>query len=392
MTALDALLNARRVAVCVGSGGVGKTTVAASLAFRAALEGQKALVVTIDPARRLANSLGLEHLGNVEARIGPERFSRAGLEPKGELWAMMLDVKRTSDDVIARHATSREQAEKIYKNRFYQTASTVLAGSQEYMAMEKLYEIHEEDRFDLVVLDTPPTAHALDFLDAPNRLLDVFGNESLRWIATPAVAAGKVGMRAVGLGGGYLVRQISKFTGVETLQALAEFLMSMQGMYEGFKDRAAKVKALLASQDTTFVLVTAPGTMTLDEARYFYTLLQQNDMPVGAVVVNRVHPDWTGAAGGDVGAEGLAADYGPDLAGRLAETLAEQHVLAEADRGEIATLAGELEDSTLLRLVPVFDRDVHDLAGLATMARCLFDGDGAPASQALPAIAVGDGR
>ena len=229
MTGLAKMLVERRVVVCVGPGGVGKTTVAATVALRAAIEGKRVLVVTIDPARRLANSLGLERLGNVEARIGAEHFARSCITPKGELWAMMLDVKRTSDDLVARHSTSPEQAERIYGNRFYQTASTVLAGSQEYLAMEKLYDLHEEERFDLVVLDTPPTANALDFLDAPNRVLDVLSNDSLRWLATPAVAAGKVGVRAVGMGSGYFIRQISKFAGVETLQALAEFLISMLG-------------------------------------------------------------------------------------------------------------------------------------------------------------------
>ena len=383
--ALDRVLKGRRLVVCVGSGGVGKTTVAASLAVRAALEGQRALVVTIDPARRLANSLGLETLGNVATRISAERFARAGLEPKGELHAMMLDIKRTSDDMISRRAATREQAETIFQNRFYQTFSTVLAGSQEYMAMEKLAELHERTDFDVIVLDTPPTAHALDFLDAPTRLLDAFGNENLKWIATPAVAAGRLGMKAIGLGGGYVARQIAKFTGLETLQALAEFLLTMRGMYEGFKDQAAAVKALLGSAETTFVLVTAPSGMTMDEARYFYTVLRQNEMPVGTVVVNRVHPNWSRATGGaDLSAGALAPTFGDDLAARLAGTVDEQLRLAAADGVRIGALREALDPATLLRAVPIFGGDVHDLAGLAEMGGYLFEGTGVLPAAALP--------
>lgn len=382
---LSRLVNDHRVVVCVGSGGVGKTTVAASVAVRAAAEGKKALVVTIDPARRLANSLGLESLGNVEARISPDRFARAGVELRGELHAMMLDVKRTSDDMITRYAPSKEQAELILKNRFYQTTSTVLAGSQEYMAMEKLYELHEDGDYDLIVLDTPPTAHALDFLDAPNRLLDVFGSDALKWIATPAVAAGRVGLKAVGLGGGYLVKQISKFTGLETLQGLAQFLLAMRGMYDGFKERAARVKGLLGSEETTFVLVTAPSGMTLDEARYFYTVLRQNEMPVGTVVVNRVQPDWRKATGdADLSVQALSAHFHQDLARRLARTVEEQLAVAESDTRHVQELVEALEPDTHLRLVPVFGEDVHDLGGLHRMGRYLFDHAGDVPAQAMP--------
>ncbi len=382
MSGLESLLQTRRIAICVGSGGVGKTTVATSLALRAAAKGQKVLVVTIDPARRLANSLGLKELGNYESRIDPGRLADLGLHLEGELWAMMLDVKRTSDDLVARYASSRKQAERIYQNKFYQTASTVLAGSHEYLAMEKLYALHSEGVFDLVVLDTPPTRHALDFLNAPNRVLDLFHNDALRWIATPAVAAGMAGARALGFGGGYFVRQISKFTGMETLSALAEFIMSMQGMYGGFKERAAKVKELLASSETAFVLVTAPGAM--NEAHYFHTVLQENEMPLGAVVINRVHPDWRKAGGGELDADLLAERFEPSLATRLAETVSEQQIRAEADHGDAGSLAESLSRDIILRLVPVFERDLHDISGLAHLARCLFDGDGDPAMAALP--------
>ncbi|RMG21022.1 MAG: ArsA family ATPase [Deltaproteobacteria bacterium] len=377
----------RRIVVCVGSGGVGKTTVAASIGVRAARMGLKALVVTIDPARRLANSLGLESLGNVETRIGDDRFRRAGLEVKGELWAMMLDVKRTSDELISRSAPSREQAEKIFRNRFYQTFSTVLAGSQEYMAMEKLAELHERGGFDLVILDTPPTAHALDFLEAPNKLIDVFGNDSLRWLATPALAAGKIGMRALGFGSGYLVRQLSKFTGIETLQALAEFLLSMRGMYDTFKERASTVKALLTSDETRFVLVTAPAALPMDEARYFLSVLRQYEIPVGAVVVNRIHPDWDAAVGEEqLTAAALRRYFEPSLAERLALTLEEQRALAAADRRQVMALRSWLEEAIPIRCAPSFGADIHDLEGLDALGAYLFDGRGVVPPAALPPV------
>lgn len=386
---LRELVRDRRVIVCVGSGGVGKTTIAASIALHAAMEGRRALVVTIDPARRLANSMGLANLGNVESRIGPERFAREGLEPKGELYALMLDVKRTCDEMISRHATSKEQADKIFKNRFYQTTSTVLAGSHEYMAMEKLYELHDGGQFDLLVLDTPPTTSALDFLDAPNRLTDAFGNDALKWIATPAVAAGKVSMKAFGLGGGYLARQISKFTGVETLSGVAEFLLSMRGMYDGFKERAAHVKALLSSSETSFVLITSPNQMTIDEARFFYRVLRQNEAPVGAVVVNRVRPNWPAAVGKPLDLPHLSASFEANLAERLVLTVEEQVSLARADGDQIALLRDSVEEQTLVCLVPVLSVDIHDLRGLQRVARYLFDQTGDIPRSALPSLGTG---
>ena len=206
MGALALSLRGKRIAVCVGSGGVGKTTVAAAIALARAAEGGKALVCTIDPARRLANALGLASLGNVESRVPDHAFREAGLRPAGELFAMMLDVKRTWDDLVARHAPDRARRERIYQNRLYQQLSGALGGSQEFMAMEKLYELATERDYDLVVLDTPPTAHALDFLDAPDRILDFLGNETARALLLPALSAGKLGLRVFQLGGAYVAR------------------------------------------------------------------------------------------------------------------------------------------------------------------------------------------
>jgi len=392
---LGPAIEGRSVVVCVGSGGVGKTTVAASIALRAAQEGKRALVVTIDPARRLASSMGVTALGNVGTRISSERLALAGVEAKGELEALMLDVKRTCDELILRHAPSRDQADLILQNRFYQTASTVLAGSQEYMGMEKLYELHASGRYDLIVLDTPPTTNALEFLEAPNRLLDAFGNDALKWIATPAVAAGRVSMKAMGLGSGYLVRQLSKLTGVETLQALAEFLLSMRGMFDGFKDRAAEVQALLSSPDCAFVLVTAPKLMVLEEARYFYGVLNQNGIHVPAIVVNRMEPDWPAAAAlGATATSGVGAFSDASLATlfsaenlpAIRQTLLEQQLRAQADAEQAKALFADLDGPVARVLVPTLTDDVHDLQGLSHLATYLFDEERPLPARALPSL------
>jgi anion-transporting ArsA/GET3 family ATPase len=387
MAALRDALAGKRIAVCVGSGGVGKTTVAAALALSRAQAGGKVLVCTIDPARRLASALGLAALGNAETRVPPEAFERAGLAPRGELWAMMLDVKRTWDDLIARHAPSPERRDRILGSRVYQQVSGALAGSQEYMAMEKLYELACERDYDLVVLDTPPTSHALDFLEAPDRILDFLGNDTARILLTPAIGAGRLGLRLFQIGGSYVAKTLARFTGSDVLQDVSDFMAGFEGMYDGFKERAAAVRALLARPDVGFVLVAGPSPLSVDEALFFHDHLVAESMPVAGVLVNRVTPDlWP--SGGKLPApealaaaldeaEGPAAAAGPDrpapgageprdLASRLARTLAEHQRLARADGREVRRL---FEATTGARaVVPRLETDVHDLGGLAAMA------------------------
>ena len=269
---LGQVVASKRVIVCVGSGGVGKTTVSAALALKGAQLGRKALVLTIDPARRLAASLGLSELGNAETRISTDMLRAAGLEPKGELFAMMLDLKRTWDDLIIKRAPA-DRREAILGSRFYQQLSSALAGSQEYIAMEKLVDLRLNRDYDLLVLDTPPTAHALDFLDAPNRVLDFIGNERVRSLLSPALKAGHLGLKVLNLTGGYFVRTLSRLTGFALLQELADFLGTLAPMYDVFKERAVKVKQVLGSQETAFVLVTSPHPLTVDESAFFHTLL-----------------------------------------------------------------------------------------------------------------------
>jgi anion-transporting ArsA/GET3 family ATPase len=360
---LSAPLANKRVLVCVGAGGVGKTTVSAALSVQAALSGRSSLVCTIDPARRLANSLGLTELGNTELRIPEETLRKAELTLRAPLFAMMLDMKKSWDGFIERHATE-EQREKILANRFYQTISTRLAGSQEYIAMEKLWELRQQNAYDLIVLDTPPTAHALDFLDAPTRVLDFFDNEAARWLLTPALLAGKVGLQVLNLGSSFLTKSLAKLTGAETLQELASLLLATSSIHGTFRDRAKDVRALLAAPETAFVLVTAPHSERLSETIRFHALLKDNRMEVAAIVVNRVHV----AAGAP---ERQAAEALPrPLRDKVLVTLDEVARLTAEDARALAELEAKCAPTPLVR-IPRFDADVHDLAGLAHTARFL---------------------
>ncbi|HET7787610.1 MAG TPA: ArsA-related P-loop ATPase [Myxococcales bacterium] len=372
-------LEGRKVICCVGSGGVGKTTTAAALALQAAMEGKRALVLTIDPARRLANSLGLREMGNEETRIEPAHFAAANLAPRGEMWAMMLDLKHTWDELVKRQARSPHQAEAILGNQLYQTLSTAMAGSLEYMAMEKVYEVYTSGRFDLIVLDTPPTSNALDFLHAADRILDVLDNNAMRVVLGPMLKAGKFGFRLLAAPSGLVLRTLARFTGSDFLRDLAGFMMAFEGMYEGFKDRAARVKQLLASRESGFVLVTGPNPLTTQEALFFHRALEQDGIRTAAVVVNRVQRDPRRHGGPDnvpaiEEALQLAQIKNQDgLAERLCQTLTDQAILADLDRREVERLRDTLRGVPLFT-VPRLRKDVHDLAGLWQIDEYLADG------------------
>jgi anion-transporting ArsA/GET3 family ATPase len=368
---LDQVLARRRVVSCVGPGGVGKTTTAAALALRAAMTGKRSLVLTIDPARRLANSLGLKALGNRETRIGEDLFRAAGLRPRGEMYAMMLDLKLTWDELVQRQAPSPERARQILENRLYQKLSTAMAGSLEYMAMEKVYELHSSGRFDVVVLDTPPTANALDFLRAPDRILDVLDNDAMRILLGPMLKASRIGLKLFALPTGLALRTLARFTGQDFLRDLAHFVVAFEGMYEGFKQRAVQVKRLLAGPETAFVLVTTPSPLSIEDALFFHRSLQADGITTAAVAVNRVQRDPHRLGGPDSAPalrEALQLAQVPDggnppLSQRLARTLVEQATLADLDRRQVQELSRTLPGVPLY-VVPRLRKDVHDLAGL----------------------------
>jgi anion-transporting ArsA/GET3 family ATPase len=366
---LGQALAGKRVLVCVGAGGVGKTSVAAALGLARTLEGGKVLVCTIDPARRLATALGLDALGNAETRVPDQAFAAAGLRPRGQLFAMMLDVKRTWDDLVTRHAPSAERRDRILSNRLYQQMSAALAGSQEYMATEKLYELATDRDYDLIVLDTPPTAHALDFLDAPDRILDFLGDDQAPLLLSPARGA-RLGFRLAQLGGSLVVKTLARFTGGDMLHDLGDFLASFNGMYEGFKVRAAAVHELLARPTTGFVLVASPGARAVAEAASLHDRLQAEGMPVAGVIANRVTTSLWPAGRLRPGQAELAAALGTHDAGLapgLARALDEHERMAAFDAAAVAGLLAMAPHA----VVPRLPGDVHDLAGLAALAAWL---------------------
>ena len=364
------LLAEKRVCICGGSGGVGKTTISAAIAMGMAAEGRKVAVVTIDPAKRLANSLGLEELGNEPRLVDPAVFEAAGVEMKGELWAMMLDAKRTFDEVIERLAPDERTRDDILANRIYQELSNAVAGSQEYTAMSKLYDLDRDHDFDLLVLDTPPSRNALDFLDAPDRLTQFLEGRALQVFLRPTGLA----TRIVGRGTGVVFSVLKRVTGVDLLQDLSVFFRSLGGLIDGFKERAKQVNALLADSQTVFLLVTSPEREPIDEAIFFWRKLKAARMPFGGVLVNRVHHDEAPDADPEEVAAALAGELGPKLEAKVAENFRDYQVLARRDHANIERLTGKLDDRRLV-LLPYLDEDVHDAGGLARINRFLFASD-----------------
>jgi len=360
----------KRVCICGGSGGVGKTTVAAAIAMGEAAAGRKVAVVTIDPARRLANSLGLEDLGNEPQLIDPKLFAATDVDMGGELWAMMLDPKRTFDEVIDRLAPDARTRDDVLGNRIYQQLSTAVAGSQEYTAMAKLYELDQGGDFDLLVLDTPPSRNALDFLDAPDRLTRFFEGRALQVFLRPTGFAGRI----VGRGTGMVFSVLKRVTGVDLLEDLSVFFRSISSLLDGFKERANAVGKLLADPETVFLLVTSPEREPVDEAIFFWRKLKAARMPFGGVIVNRVHHDLLGGLEVEDATSELTAALGEKLATRVAENFRDYHVLAWRDRVNIERLTAKLEQPRVLT-IPHLDEDVHDLEGLARMRRFLFADD-----------------
>jgi anion-transporting ArsA/GET3 family ATPase len=352
MNELSALVTDRAVVVCCGSGGVGKTTVSATFALAAARAGRRACVVTVDPARRLADSLGLQSLVNTPTEV-------EGDWP-GHLFALMLDTKGTFDDLVHRYARTPEQAEGILGNRLYQNLAGALSGTQEYMAMEKLYELVDSKAFDLVVVDTPPTRNALDLLDAPRRLTRFLENRLFRALLLPT----RLSLRAIGMATQALLRTISKVAGAEIVQDAVAFFQAFEGMEEGFRTRAGAVRELLADPSTAFVLVTSARPDAITEATYFAEKLVERGMTPAALVVNRIHPTF-----------GSAADDAPGPAtgplAALETNLATMRGVAAREEQAYADLAARVAPAPIGR-IPLFGHDVHELVALQRTAEQLF--------------------
>ncbi|HEX4126670.1 MAG TPA: ArsA-related P-loop ATPase [Acidimicrobiales bacterium] len=345
------LVAERSVVVCCGSGGVGKTTVSATFALAAARAGRRSCVVTVDPARRLADALGVESLPNTPSEVHGDW--------PGHLHALMLDSKGTFDDLVERYARTPEQAESILANRLYQNLAGALSGTQEYMAMEKLYELVHSEEFDIVVVDTPPTRNALDLLDAPRRLTRFLENRLFRALLVPT----RMSLRAVGVATQALLRTISKVAGAEIVQDAVGFFQAFEGMEDGFRSRASAVHELLADPATAYVLVTSARSDAVTEAGFFAEKLAERDVAVAALVVNRIAPSF-GVAASD------AAARAPELEA-LEANLAALDALAEREEHAFSGLADQVAPAPVGR-IPLFGEDVHELLGLQRAADQLF--------------------
>ncbi|GAA1219340.1 ArsA family ATPase [Pseudonocardia alaniniphila] len=371
---VDALLDDRdtRVIVCCGSGGVGKTTTSAALALRAAQRGRRTVVLTIDPARRLAQALGLEALDNEPHRV-------AGVDGPGELHAMMLDMRRTFDEMVYAHAEPG-RAESIIENPFYQTISSSFSGTQEYMAMEKLGQLAATGEWDLIVVDTPPSRSALDFLDAPQRMSNFLDGRMIRLLSAPARAGGRGLRKIVGAGFTLFAKAVSTILGGQLLADASAFVQAFDTMFGGFRERATATYALLRSPGTAFLVVAAPEPDALREAAYFVDRLSADDMPLGGLVLNRTHPVLAqlSATKARAVAEGLR---GAPLAAAVLRLHADRVDLAEREDRLLSRFTSA-HPAVAVTKVPVVAGDVSDLDGLREIGALLAAGDREPAAAA----------
>jgi anion-transporting ArsA/GET3 family ATPase len=352
MTSLATLLEQQTVIVCVGAGGVGKTTTAAALALEAAQRGRRVCVVTIDPARRLSDAMGFDP----DRAIGNEP-QQIDVAAKGELWAVMLDTSTTFDGLIRSYAPSEEQAQNILTNDFFRNIADSMSGAHEYMAMEKLYELHNDERFDLVVVDTPPTSNAIDFLEAPDRITQFLDHRLYKILVTPTGGLARV----VNFAAQGFLRTVARIVSASVVDDAIEFFAAFDGMEEGFRGRAVAVHDLLIADDTSFVLVTVPRNDTVDDAATFIETLADADIAVDAIVVNRVHPSF--------GSDRLD-DRGDGLLAPFITVLHDSQAVAAGQDTVLATLTDELPAGAVVK-IPFLDTDVHDLDGLASLAQWL---------------------
>jgi anion-transporting ArsA/GET3 family ATPase len=379
-TTLVDRLDGLEVIICSGSGGVGKTTISAALGLAMAQRSdKKVLVLTVDPARRLATALGLREIGTEPVKVSRAKLRRAGIEVEGELVAAMLDMKSTFDRMVVRMAPTRRDAQRILNNRFYKGISDSFIGSHEYMAMEALYELHQAGEYDTLIIDTPPSRNALDFLEAPNRLTDFVGANMLSWLSGPTL----FGMRAVNLAAAPFLRMADRLLGADVLSEVAEFVADLQKIYGGVQQRARDVYRLLRSPQVGFVVVTTLEPAPFGEAEYFASRLREYRMPLRGVVANRTLPDSLRDRTALATAQALADDERLPawLSQRLGHRVAREslqgigerwlqfHAIAERDARQLSRLE-RLGGADAVR-IPLFSDDVSELEGLARIAALL---------------------
>jgi anion-transporting ArsA/GET3 family ATPase len=373
---LRSLIENKHILLCCGSGGVGKTTTAAALGLAAANAGRSVLVMTIDPAKRLAQAMGLDAL-NHEPQ--PIPLTADG----GSLAAMMLDTKRTFDALVEKYAENDQAKAAIFETNYYQHLSSSLAGSREFMAMEKVHEVAVSGEYDLLVVDTPPAQHALEFLDAPGRLFELFEGTMVQMLLEPYRIAGRFGFNLFRKSSERILHLLENLTGYQVLADLSEFFLAFSGMFEGFKERSQRVSELLASNQTSFLLICAPEQQSLMEMNSFFARLEKDRLPLGGLIVNRVHQaegagdpesfrlDEAAMASLDALPDDMA--NGRPLRDRLLEAYREHLTLAVLD--EAAIKSTDLVSRNIgVKMVPHFNRDLHNLEDLAEFAAALNGG------------------
>lgn len=349
----------KKVLICCGSGGVGKTTLSAALGVYAANLGKSVLVLTIDPAKRLANSLGLENLEGDEVEVAPGKF-------KGRLFAAVLDMKKTFDEFIVRLASSEEGAEKVLNNNIYQQLSTALSGSQEYTALERLLLAVTSEKYDLVILDTPPTKHAIDFLNAPVKIHSLFQETVIRWFLMPFSTLDKFSLGLMNRGTKAALKGFEKLGGSEFFTSVLEFFSSIKDWQKDLRERAAEVHRLLTSSHTGFVLVTGFNSVRIEEARYFERSLKRGGYLLSAIIVNRAFPLW-----GEINSQGDVDRLNEEDKENYHKLYEYYNILKEYYSNQqhaFSQFAGELRNQVLFVRLPDFNQDIHDIQGLSHIA------------------------
>jgi anion-transporting ArsA/GET3 family ATPase len=391
-TSIEPLLATKEIVVFCGSGGVGKTSTAAAAGVAASTRlGGKVLVLTIDPARRLASALGLEGFGNIEKRVPNAALEAAGLKPRGELWAAMLDTKQSWDELVLRHSPDEETAYRILENRLYANITSRFVQSHDYIAMERLFDVHATGKYDLIIIDTPPTRSAIEFLEAPKRMAEFFGGRLLRWLTMPYRVGGKRGARVFTVASRPFYQMADRILGSQFLQDIAEFFLNFQSMYDGFVERAKAVERLLHDRRTTFAVVTTLEGAPLREAQFFCEELTERKFSLGALVLNKTLPEYFLESEATQAAEVLCSDADsiaeelstvgiPELAdpvrdARLLRTVGESFknfaVVAQRE-SELKAELSKVPEAVVT--IPSFEVDIHDVSGLARIGDYLFAG------------------
>lgn len=382
---LERLLATKEIIIFCGSGGVGKTSVAAAAGIAAASRlGGKVLVVTVDPAKRLADALGVDGIGNVERRVPDTAFTNAGIEARGELYAAMLDTKQSWDALVLRHAPDEATARQILDNRLYDGLTSRFVQSHDYVAMERLFEIHQTGKYDLIIVDTPPTRNALDFLDAPARMAEFFGGRLLRWLTVPYRIGGRRGARIINIASRPFYQVADRLIGSQFLQDIAEFFLNFQSMYDGFVERSRAVEQLLHDKRTTFGVVTTLEDAPLREGERFCEELVKRNYHLGALILNKTLPQDLFSRDGAAAAKQFRADGGsiaaalsgvtdPEGAARVLATIGgsfENFAVVAHRENELRRELSRRPDVVVD--VPTFADEIADLGGLARIASYLM--------------------